>query len=98
MLIPVHTSIDRERAQAEAARAWARLSATEAGFPDRLFVAGTPDDVTAQLRGYWDAGCTDMILGVADQGRGYMGQLEILAREVLPAIRTFGDTTATRPR
>lgn len=88
MLIPVHISADPDGARSEAARAWARLTDT-GGLPERLFVAGSPDDVVEQLHAYWEAGCSEMILGVADQGRGYRDQLEILARDVLPAVRTF---------
>jgi alkanesulfonate monooxygenase SsuD/methylene tetrahydromethanopterin reductase-like flavin-dependent oxidoreductase (luciferase family) len=52
-------------------------------------VAGRPDDVVEQLHRYWTAGCGEFVLGPADQGNGYLDQVERLGRDVLPALRTF---------
>jgi alkanesulfonate monooxygenase SsuD/methylene tetrahydromethanopterin reductase-like flavin-dependent oxidoreductase (luciferase family) len=88
MLLPVH--IDGSgRARATAAQAWARLTSATAPLPERLFVAGPPGDVVEQLRRYWTAGCDEFVLGPADQGNGYLDQVERLARDVLPALRAF---------
>ncbi|ONH22056.1 hypothetical protein BL253_36910 [Pseudofrankia asymbiotica] len=88
MLVPVHVDLSG-RAQANAAAAWAKITQSEAGFPDRLFVAGRPHDVVEQLRSYWEAGCDEFVLGPADQGGGYLDQVDILAREVLPRVKAF---------
>lgn len=88
MLVPVLVSVDRDMGRLEAVRGWSRLTVTE-GLPERLFAAGPADDIVGQLRRYWDAGCTELILGVAEQGAGYLGQVDLLARDVLPAVRSF---------
>jgi alkanesulfonate monooxygenase SsuD/methylene tetrahydromethanopterin reductase-like flavin-dependent oxidoreductase (luciferase family) len=88
MLLPVH--IDRSgRARAIAAEAWARLTTARAPFPERLFVAGRPDEIVEHLHRYWEAGCTEFVLGPADQGDGYLDQVEQLGREILPELKTF---------
>lgn len=88
MLLPVH--IDGSgRARATAAQAWARLTSATAALPERLFVAGPPDYVVEQLHRYWTAGCGEFVLGPADQGNGYLDQVERLGRDVLPAVRAF---------
>jgi len=51
MLVP--TRVDRSgHAHANAAAAWARLTRSQARFPQRLFVAGEPDAVVSQLQRY----------------------------------------------
>jgi alkanesulfonate monooxygenase SsuD/methylene tetrahydromethanopterin reductase-like flavin-dependent oxidoreductase (luciferase family) len=88
MLLPVH--IDRSpRARATAAQAWAWLTGARAPLPERLFVAGRPDEIVEHLHRYWEAGCTEFVLGPADQGDGYLDQVEQLGREVLPGLKTF---------
>jgi alkanesulfonate monooxygenase SsuD/methylene tetrahydromethanopterin reductase-like flavin-dependent oxidoreductase (luciferase family) len=88
MLLPVH--IDRSRrARATAAAAWARLTSATAPLPERLFAAGHPDDIVEHLHRYWEAGCTEFVLGPADQGDGYLDQVEQLGREVLPELKAF---------
>ena len=88
MLLPVHVD-GSGRARATAAQAWARLTSAPAALPERLFVAGPPDDVVEQLHRYWTAGCGEFVLGPADQGNGYLDQVDRLARDVLPAVREF---------
>jgi alkanesulfonate monooxygenase SsuD/methylene tetrahydromethanopterin reductase-like flavin-dependent oxidoreductase (luciferase family) len=88
MLVPVH--VDRsERARANAAAAWANLTKAQATVPDRLFAAGSPQDVTEQLVGYHELGCGEFMLAPADQGDGYLYQVDVLSQEVLPRIREF---------
>ena len=88
MLLPVH--IDRSpRARVTAAQAWARLTSAGAPLPERLFVAGRPDDILEHLHRYWEAGCTEFVLGPAEQGEGYLDQVEQLGREVLPELKAF---------
>jgi alkanesulfonate monooxygenase SsuD/methylene tetrahydromethanopterin reductase-like flavin-dependent oxidoreductase (luciferase family) len=87
MLLPVH--IDRSpRARATAAQAWAGLTGAGA-LPERLFVAGRPDDIVGDLHRYWEAGCTEFVLAPAEQGEGYLDQVEQLGRDVLPELRAF---------
>ena len=88
MLVPTHVT-SSPRAHEEASAAWGRLTNATAELPPRLFAAGSPDEVAAQLHRYWQAGCTEFMLGPADQGRGYLDQVELLATDVLPRIRRF---------
>jgi alkanesulfonate monooxygenase SsuD/methylene tetrahydromethanopterin reductase-like flavin-dependent oxidoreductase (luciferase family) len=88
MLVPVHVG-DGGDAKAEAAAAWAKLTDAEAGFPERLFAAGSVDEVVEQLHRYWELGCTELVLGPADQGDGYLRQVDRLAQDVLPRVREF---------
>jgi alkanesulfonate monooxygenase SsuD/methylene tetrahydromethanopterin reductase-like flavin-dependent oxidoreductase (luciferase family) len=77
-------------ARARATALWGTITANDdAAFPERLFVAGPPDEIVDQLRAYWDAGCTEMVLAIADQGAGYLDALDTLAGEVLPRVRSF---------
>ena len=88
MLVPVHIDGSRD-ASAHAAAAWGRLTKTSARLPDRLFAAGSADQVAAHLHRYWKAGCTEFMLSPADQGGGYLDQVELIATEVLPRVREF---------
>jgi hypothetical protein len=88
MLIPVHVT-GSAGAAAAAAAAWGSLTKASGRPPDRLFAAGRPEQVTEQLHRYWEAGCTEFMLGPADQGGGYLDQVEFLATEVLPRLREF---------
>jgi alkanesulfonate monooxygenase SsuD/methylene tetrahydromethanopterin reductase-like flavin-dependent oxidoreductase (luciferase family) len=86
MLVPVH--VDRsERARANAAAAWANLTKAQTTVPERLFAAGSPDDVIEQLFAYRELGCDEFMLAPADQGDGYLYQVDLLCQEVLPRIR-----------
>jgi alkanesulfonate monooxygenase SsuD/methylene tetrahydromethanopterin reductase-like flavin-dependent oxidoreductase (luciferase family) len=76
-------------ARTRAAALWGTITANDAAFPERLFVAGPPDEIVDQLRVYWEAGCTEMVLAIADQGAGYLDALDTLAGEVLPRVRSF---------
>lgn len=88
MLVPVHVD-PSGAARTNAAAAWARLTGSEAGFPDRLFAAGSPDEIVECLDSYRRAGCTEFMLGPADQGDGYLEQVELLGREVLPRVKAW---------
>jgi alkanesulfonate monooxygenase SsuD/methylene tetrahydromethanopterin reductase-like flavin-dependent oxidoreductase (luciferase family) len=88
MLLPVHVD-ESGRAHAAAAEAWAKLTDAKDGFPERLFVAGRPDEVVEQLHAYWEVGCREFMLGPADQGDGYLDQVAQLGRDVLPQLRRF---------
>ena len=88
MLIPVHVASWDGAAEA-AAGAWGKLTNATARLPDRLFAAGQPEQVADQLHRYWEAGCTEFMLGPADQGGGYLDQVELIATEVLPRLREF---------
>jgi alkanesulfonate monooxygenase SsuD/methylene tetrahydromethanopterin reductase-like flavin-dependent oxidoreductase (luciferase family) len=88
MLIPVHID-EPERAHARAASAWAALTGSKVAPPDRLFAAGDPDAVVEQLHRYHELGCTEFMLAPADQGGGYLRQVDALSEEVLPRIRAF---------
>ncbi len=88
MLIPCHVE-DSTGAAAAAARAWSRLTGHGEAMPERLFAAGSPNAAADQLHRYWELGCRDFVLGVAEQGNRYPEQVERLAAEVLPVIRQF---------
>ena len=83
-------------AAARAASAWSRVIANGVAAPDHLFVAAPPAAIVDQLHIYWDRGCTDIVLSPVDQGAGFIGQVEVLAAEVLPHVRAFRSSTATR--
>jgi alkanesulfonate monooxygenase SsuD/methylene tetrahydromethanopterin reductase-like flavin-dependent oxidoreductase (luciferase family) len=85
MLLPVSSG-----SPTRAEREWATVTGMEAGFPAHLFVAGPPAAIVEQLRAYWERGCTDFVLAPTDQGAGFLDQVELLARDVLPQVRNFG--------
>jgi alkanesulfonate monooxygenase SsuD/methylene tetrahydromethanopterin reductase-like flavin-dependent oxidoreductase (luciferase family) len=88
MLVPVH--VDRSRdPSAAAAAAWGKLTNAPSKLPERLFAAGSPAQIVEQLHRYWEAGCTEFMLGPADQGGGYLDQVELIASDVLPRVREF---------
>jgi alkanesulfonate monooxygenase SsuD/methylene tetrahydromethanopterin reductase-like flavin-dependent oxidoreductase (luciferase family) len=89
ILLPVHVGPNADQARAHAALCWARLTGMPLSFPGKLFLGGRPHEILQQLRRYWDAGCTEMILAPADQGDDYLDQVGILADEVLPGVREF---------
>jgi alkanesulfonate monooxygenase SsuD/methylene tetrahydromethanopterin reductase-like flavin-dependent oxidoreductase (luciferase family) len=89
MLLPVHSGPEASRCRSHAASCWGRVTGLGSRFPERLFLGGRPVDIVAQVREYWDAGCTEVILVPADQGDAYGDQVAILAEEVLPGIREF---------
>jgi len=88
MLLPVHVD-PSGRDPDGAAVAWARLTGSTEGFPQRLFVTGRPQQIVEQLHQYWELGCTEFVLGPADQGDGYLGQVDLLGEQVLPAVKAF---------
>jgi len=89
MLLPVHLDRRLEGAQLRAAEAWGRITENGVTFPPRLFVAGPPAAIVEQLHRYWEAGCSEMVLSLVDQGVGFLDQLDLLATEVLPRLRGF---------
>lgn len=89
MVLPVHPTADGAGARAAAAGMWAALTANGASFPEQLFVAGPPDEIVDQLHTYWSAGCTEMVLALADQGDGFDEALDTLAEAVVPRVRAF---------
>jgi alkanesulfonate monooxygenase SsuD/methylene tetrahydromethanopterin reductase-like flavin-dependent oxidoreductase (luciferase family) len=90
MLIPVHVAPGpAEQATATASAAWSELTKASAPLPGHLFAAGEPERIAEHLHRYWQAGCTEFMLGPADQGAGYLDQVELLATEVLPLLRKF---------
>jgi alkanesulfonate monooxygenase SsuD/methylene tetrahydromethanopterin reductase-like flavin-dependent oxidoreductase (luciferase family) len=89
MLLPVHVDTASNGAQVRAAAAWAALTQKDTSFPERLFVAGSVGQVVEHLHRYWEAGCTELMLGPTDQGAGYLEQVDLLSEKVLPEIRSF---------
>jgi alkanesulfonate monooxygenase SsuD/methylene tetrahydromethanopterin reductase-like flavin-dependent oxidoreductase (luciferase family) len=89
MLLPVHSGPEPSGCRSHAASCWGRVTGVDSHFPEKLFLGGRPLDIVEQLRAYWDAGCTEMILVPADQGDAYADQVAVLAEEVLPRIREF---------
>ncbi|MBO0728198.1 MAG: LLM class flavin-dependent oxidoreductase [Acidimicrobiaceae bacterium] len=88
MLLPVHVDTSG-RGRARAADAWARLTDAKEDFPRRLFIAGRAQEIVEQLHQYWELGCTEFVLGPADQGDRYLEQVDLLGEQVLPAVKTF---------
>lgn len=90
MLIPVHVAPrSAGEATATASAAWGELTKAPARLPEHLFAAGEPEQIADRLHRYWKAGCTEFMLGPADQGADYLDQVELLATEVLPLLRQF---------
>jgi alkanesulfonate monooxygenase SsuD/methylene tetrahydromethanopterin reductase-like flavin-dependent oxidoreductase (luciferase family) len=92
MLVPVHVAAPgggSSDAAEFASAAWSALTKASAPLPAHLFAAGKPAEVAGRLHQYWEAGCTEFMLGPADQGAGYLDQVELLATEVLPLLRQF---------
>jgi alkanesulfonate monooxygenase SsuD/methylene tetrahydromethanopterin reductase-like flavin-dependent oxidoreductase (luciferase family) len=89
MLLPVHPDPVADGAQARAAAAWAKVTDNGVAFPEKLFAAGSPDRIVEHLRRYWEAGCTEFVLSLADQGDAYMQQLSVLAEDILPRVHAF---------
>ncbi|RYD89488.1 MAG: LLM class flavin-dependent oxidoreductase [Sphingomonadales bacterium] len=88
MLLPVHPD-EGSDAHAQAGAAWKRLTGAHATFPERLFVAGSPDAIVEQLHAYWERGCTEMVLSLVDMGEPFVKQLDMLCDQVLPEVRAF---------
>lgn len=84
MLLPVSFDLPTR-----AAREWATVTANDVHVPEHLFVAGPVDAVIEQLHSYWARGCTDFVLAPTDQGAGFVEQVELLAADVLPEMRSF---------
>ncbi len=90
MLLPVHVDASRPaRARGDAVAAWAKLTGASGELPEHLFVAGSPPDVVDQLHRYWELGCTEFVLGPAEQGHSYLEQVDRLAAQVLPEVKRF---------
>jgi alkanesulfonate monooxygenase SsuD/methylene tetrahydromethanopterin reductase-like flavin-dependent oxidoreductase (luciferase family) len=88
MLLPIHMDGSRQAAT-RAAAAWARLVDAPAELPERLFVAGGRSEVIEQLHRYRELGCTEFVLAPAEQGAGFLHQVDQLARHVLPEVKRF---------
>lgn len=78
--------VDRERSKVEAIRA--RFAAV----PADGHVAGTPDECVARLRAYLGAGVRHFLLTIPDVAGS--DALELLGRDVLPAIRADATSAA----
>ena len=90
MLFHVQPDDRLEGAHQRALDGWRRVTSQMSRpfpNPEELFIAGPPDAIVEQLRRYWDAGCTEMVLVPADQGAAYPDQARMIAKEVLPKIR-----------
>ena len=94
MLLPVSLDDARWRGGARRER-WSGVIANDAALPDHLFVAGPPAAIVDHLHNYWERGCNEMVLSPVDQGAGFIGQVEVLAAEVLPRVRAFPSATVT---
>jgi len=91
MLLPVHPDPIADGAQARAAVRWAKITKNNVSFPDRLFVAGPPASIVDQLRRYWDAGCSEFVFSIAEQGHEHIDHVRILTDKILPKVREFGN-------
>jgi len=97
MLLPVHVTHDGG-GRAAAAAAWTRLTSLASPLPDRLFIAGTPDDIVTDLDAYRRAGCNELVLTPADHGSGYLQQVDELVGQVLPRLRALDDQSSGTSR
>lgn len=93
MLLPVHLGDEVAPSKAEAAAFWNRITGNDAVFPEKLFLAGPPTAIADQLAAYADRGCSEVMLGIVDQGDAFDRQLDILASKVVPLARQITVTT-----
>jgi alkanesulfonate monooxygenase SsuD/methylene tetrahydromethanopterin reductase-like flavin-dependent oxidoreductase (luciferase family) len=89
MLVHVHIGTEVARAREQAAAGWQQITASAVPVNKNLFVAGPAEAVVEQLHEFWQAGCTDFVLGPANQGHVYLEQVDLLASQVLPVVRSF---------
>jgi alkanesulfonate monooxygenase SsuD/methylene tetrahydromethanopterin reductase-like flavin-dependent oxidoreductase (luciferase family) len=52
-------------------------------------ISGSASEVLDALGRYWQAGCTEMVLQLGDDGPGYQEQLDAVSSVVLPALRAL---------
>jgi alkanesulfonate monooxygenase SsuD/methylene tetrahydromethanopterin reductase-like flavin-dependent oxidoreductase (luciferase family) len=88
MLLPCHVE-DSSDAARSASRAWSRMTDSRDMIPERFFMAGSPERIAERLQQYWELGCGEFIVGVAEQGSRYLDQVSQFAEEVLPLVRKF---------
>jgi hypothetical protein len=60
MLLPVHLDLGAAHAAARAAAAWTKVTGNGVHFPERLFVAGHPEEIIRQITAYRNAGCGEV--------------------------------------
>jgi alkanesulfonate monooxygenase SsuD/methylene tetrahydromethanopterin reductase-like flavin-dependent oxidoreductase (luciferase family) len=83
----------------EGSRLWVRPASGRFRSLDDLegfVIAGTPDDIVATLTKFQDRGVTEVILDLRLQFDEYEVAMEMLGREVLPALRSR-KASADRP-
>ena len=100
MLFHVQPADRIEGAHERALAGWRRVTnqmSRPFANPQELFIAGPPDAIAAQLRRFWEAGCTEMVLVPADQGAAYPEQARIIAGDILPRLRGFAQTEDALP-
>jgi len=90
MLLPVLVT-GRATGRADAAAAWNRLTSLGRALPERLFIAGSPEDIATDLGRYRRAGCDELVVTPADHGSTYLQQVDELVGEVLPRLRAPQD-------
>jgi alkanesulfonate monooxygenase SsuD/methylene tetrahydromethanopterin reductase-like flavin-dependent oxidoreductase (luciferase family) len=54
-----------------------------------VLAADSPTGLLGALAPYREAGCTELILRMADDGPGYQGQLDAIGADVLPALQSL---------
>jgi alkanesulfonate monooxygenase SsuD/methylene tetrahydromethanopterin reductase-like flavin-dependent oxidoreductase (luciferase family) len=87
ILLPVRVDERDEGARGRASAIWSGVTANGVTFPEKLFAAGTPDTVLAQIQAYLEQGCEEMVLALADSPDQTRRQFSRLSADVLPALR-----------
>lgn len=82
---------DGDRARAMAAERVGRTYRQDfSSFADKYLIAGTPGDCVRRLREYLAAGVDTVIFRIACPRRESEAMLDLIASDVLPALRTIG--------
>jgi alkanesulfonate monooxygenase SsuD/methylene tetrahydromethanopterin reductase-like flavin-dependent oxidoreductase (luciferase family) len=97
ILLPVRVDERDDGARARASAIWSGVTANGVNFPEKLFAAGRPAAVLADIQAYLEQGCDELVLALADTPEHTRHQLRRLSDEVLPALRAAAPTAAGRP-
>jgi hypothetical protein len=90
-LLPVHVEDSHEGARGRVSAIWSGVKSNGATFPEKLFAAGTPATVLAQICAYLELGCDELVLVMAETPDRTPSQFRRLAAEVLPVLRQPGE-------
>jgi alkanesulfonate monooxygenase SsuD/methylene tetrahydromethanopterin reductase-like flavin-dependent oxidoreductase (luciferase family) len=97
ILLPVRVDDRDEGARARASAIWSGVTANGLNFPEKLFAAGRPATVLADIQAYLEQGCDELVLALADTPEHTRRQFSRLSGDVLPALRAASATAGARP-